>query len=103
MTGLQFSEYKKKIVGKLVRQTVEVGNVDEKGRVSVGGPWSPWLFNVSDFCVTVTGVPREVGLKLSGGETVKLEARVQGIVGDYNYFINCENTLILNYISFNGY
>jgi hypothetical protein len=97
MTALQFDEYKKQIAGKPVRQIVKVGNVDEKGRVIVSGPWSPFIFNFSEFCVIVTGVPNDVALTLDGGDSVYLEATINGIVGDYNYFFNCENTLLLAY------
>lgn len=97
MTELQFSEYTQQIVGRPVRQSVTVGNVSDDGKISLSGPWSPWLFNVSDFCVVVTGAPRELALGIDGGETVFLEAIVNGIVGNYNYYINCENTLLLSY------
>ena len=99
MTALQFKEYTAKIVGKPIRETVVVGNVDENGRVIVSGDWSPWLFNVSEFCVIVSGVPHDVGISITGGEKVDLEATINRIVGDYNYFYNCENTLVLYYVS----
>ena len=71
--------------------------MSESGKVSLSGPWSPILFNVSDFCVTVTGVPKDIALGLNGGEDVFLEATITGIVGNYNYYINCKNTLLLAY------
>ena len=97
MTVLQFEEYKKTIAGKPVRQMVKIGNVDEKGRVILSGDWNPFIINITDFCVIVTGVPRDIAISLEGGEQAYLEAKINGIVGDYNYFFNCENTLILNY------
>jgi len=36
-------------------------------------------------------------LAVVGGESFFLEAIVNGIVGDYNYDFNCENSLILSY------
>ena len=97
MTALQFKEYKQEIAGKPVRETVKVGNVQDDGKVSLSGPWSPFIFNVSDFCVVVTGVPKDFALGLSGGDKFYLEAIINGVVGDNNYYFNCENTLVLNY------
>lgn len=99
MTVLQFEEYKKHIAGRPVRQVVKIGNVDENGRVILSGDWTPFIFNFSEFCVIVTGVPRDIALSLEGGEQAYLEASINGIVGDYNYFFNCENTLLLTYKS----
>jgi hypothetical protein len=65
--------------------------------VSLSGDWSPFIFNWSDFCVVITGVPREVALTLDGGAEIYLEAIINGIVGDNNYYFNCENTLLLTY------
>ena len=90
-------QYMHSIVGQPVRQTVEISNVDERGRASIYGPWSPWLFNVSEFCVIVTGVPANIALQLDGGDVVYLEARIDRIVDDYGYFFNCEYTFILVY------
>jgi hypothetical protein len=101
MTELQFQEYKAEIAGKPVREIVEVGNVDDDGRVIVHGPWSPILFNITDFCVVVTGTPKEIALTLNGGDFIDLEATINGIVGNYNYFFNCENTLVLYYKAIN--
>ena len=99
MTALQFKEYKQEIAGKPVRQTVEVGNVQDDGKLTLHGDWSPFIFNVSDFCVVVTGVPKDLAIQLDGGDTLYLKAQINGIVGDYNYYFNCENTLVLNYRS----
>ncbi|MBN1451644.1 MAG: hypothetical protein JW963_11565 [Anaerolineales bacterium] len=99
MTELQFNKYTSEIIGRTVRQSVVVGNVDDKGRVIVSGPWSPWIFNFTDFCVIVSGVPYDVGIVISGGEEVMLEATINRIVGNYNYFNNCENTVVLYYVS----
>ena len=97
MTELQFKEYKNTVFGKPIREYVKIGNVSDRGVVSLSGPWSPWLFNVSDFCVAVTGMPKETALQLEGGDRVYLEATINGIVGDYNYYYNCENTLLLTF------
>jgi hypothetical protein len=96
-TAMQFQQYSQSIVGKPIRETITIGNVDEKGRIIVHGPWSPELFNVTDFCVVVTGMPPDTSIRLSPGDNYYLRAVISGIIGDYNYFINCENTLILNY------
>lgn len=100
MTDLQFKEYKVEIADKPVRESVRVGNVSERGVVSLSGPWSPLIFNWSDFCVVLTGVPKEEALKLEGGDQIYIEANISGIVGNNNYYINCENTLVLNFKSF---
>lgn len=97
-TTLQFQQYTQSIVGKPVRETVQIGNVDERGRVILHGPWSPELFNVSELCVIVTGWPSEKAAKLSAGQKYSLKAIINGIIGGYNYFNNCENTLILNFV-----
>jgi len=97
MTALQFKEYKQSIIGKPVREFVDVGNVQEDGKVTLSGPWSPYIINFMDFCVVVTGMPKEKALALDGGVSFYLEAIVNGIVGDYNYYFNCENSLILSY------
>jgi hypothetical protein len=97
MTALQFKEYKTKIVGKPVREMVTVGNVSERGVVSLHGDWSPYIINWSDFCVVLTGMPKDELLKIDGGDDIYIEAIINGIVGNNNYYINCENTLVLNY------
>jgi hypothetical protein len=97
-TTLQFQQYTQSIIGKPVREIVNIGDVDKQGRVSLQGPWSPALINVSDFCITVTGMPTGESLKLSPGQKYALEATVSEIVGNYNYYINCENTLVLNFV-----
>jgi len=99
MTELQFTDYKKTLVGKPVRQRVKVGNVNDQGNLLLSGDWSPLIFNVSDFCVVVRQTPREFARSLDPGETFFLEAIIQGIVSDYGYYLNCENTLILTYKS----
>lgn len=98
MTAFQFEDYKKNIIGKKVIDIVQIGNVSEDGKVALSGPWSPLIFNISDFCVVITSVPKDVALLFSGGQIILLEATINGIVGDYNYYINCENTLLLTYI-----
>lgn len=97
MTALQFKEYVQEIAGKPVRQEVKIGNVEEDGKISLVGPWSPILFNIAELCVIITGAPKDVALSLSGGDKVQLEALINGIVGDYNYYNNCENVLLLTY------
>lgn len=97
MTELQFKEYKKTIIGKPVRETVEIANVSDDGKIGLSGEWSPFLFNVWDFCVVVTGAPKDVALSLNGGERVYLEAIINGIVSDYSYYNNCDTALILTY------
>lgn len=99
MTSLQFEEYKKNIFGKKVLDTVTVGNVSDDGKLILAGPWSPVLFNISSFCVVVTGAPKATALSFTGGQKIDLEATVNGLVGNYNYYSNCENTLLLSYIS----
>jgi hypothetical protein len=99
MTSLQFSEYKKDIIGKKVDEGVIVNSVNDDGNIDLKGPWSPTLFNVSDFCVVVSGVPRDQALQYNSGRLLMLEASIYGLVGDYNYYYNCENTLILRYIN----
>lgn len=100
MTVLQFNEYMLSIAGKSVRQIVTIGNVDDYGRVSLSGPWSPAFINISDFGVVVVGVPHEVAITLDGGDTIYLEATIDRIVGDYNFYTNRENMLVLDYQSF---
>ena len=79
------------------RERVKVGNVEDDGRVSLAGPWSPLFGNFAEFAVYVVGVPHETAIGLSGGEEYYLEATIDRIVGNYNYFINIENVLLLNY------
>jgi hypothetical protein len=98
MTELQFKAYKQKIAGKPVRETVKVGNVSDRGVVSLSGDWSPYIINWSDFCVVLTGMPKDKLMALYGGEEFAVEATIDGIVGNNNYYINCENTLVLKYV-----
>ena len=98
MTALQFKEYKAKIAGKPVRETVEVRNVSDRGVVSLEGDWSPYIINWSDFCVVLTGMPKDQLLTLDGGDKIDIKATINGIVGNNNYYINCENTLVLNFV-----
>ena len=98
MTELQFNEYKNQIAGKPVRENVEVGNVSDDGKLIIGGPWSPWIFNWSEFCVIVTGVPKDIAITINGGDIVALDSIINGIVGHNNYYFNCENTLLLTYV-----
>jgi hypothetical protein len=97
MTSLQFQDYTASIAGKPVRQRVTVGNVDKDGAVSLSGPWSPIIINWSNFCVALKGMPRADALKLSGGDSIYIEATINGIVGNNQYYLNCENTLLLAY------
>ena len=99
MTELQFKEYVKTIVGKPVRQFVVIGNVAEDGKIVLSGDWSPLIFNVSEFCVVVTGAPKDVALTFDAGDRAYLEATINGVIGNYNYYINCEYTLLLTYKS----
>jgi hypothetical protein len=99
MTALQFREYTAQIAGRSVRERIVVANVDENGRVNVKGPWYDNLFNIYEFCVVVSGVPNNIAIGLNGGDNVYLEATINGIVGDYNYYYNCENTVVLYYVS----
>ncbi|MEI7849020.1 MAG: NINE protein [Chloroflexota bacterium] len=97
-TVLQFQQYSQAIVGKPVRETIKIGNVDKQGRVIIHGVWSPELFNISDFCVVMTGMSEADSIQLTPGQDYPLNATIQGIIGNYNYYNNCEYTLILNYI-----
>ena len=99
MTALQFKEFKNSIVGKPVRENVTVGNVQDDGKVTISGPWSPILFKISEFCVVVAGVPKDLAISLDGGDEIFLDAKIDRIVDDYNYYNNCENTLVLVYQS----
>ena len=98
MTTLQFSQYKREIIGKPVRETVKIGQVDDNGKVILSGAWSPFLINIWEFCVVVNNVPKDIAINLNGGDTVPLEATINGLVGDYNYYYNCKNALLLNYV-----
>lgn len=100
MTEIQFRDYVNKIAGKPVRQFTTIRNVSDNGKVSISGPWSPSVINFSDFCVALTGVPKEIALGLDGGESYYLQATISGVVGNYNYYSNCENTLVLIYKQF---
>jgi uncharacterized protein YraI len=100
MTKLQFSNYKNEIIGKMVRQEVIVGNVNEQGVVSLSGDWSPIIINFSEFGVAITGVPLEIANTLTGGDKYYLEARINGIIGDYNYYSNRETVVVLQFIKF---
>ncbi len=102
MTELQFSEYQKTIIGKSIQQKVKIGNVNDKGVVSLLGEWSPTIINLTEFCVIVNNVPREIAINLNGGDEHYLQANINGIVGNYNYYYNCENTLVLVYGSLTG-
>jgi hypothetical protein len=97
MTEYQFSVYKDEIAGKPVRENIIVGNVDDNGRIVIAGPWSENFFNLYDFCMTVTGVPSEIAVTLNSGDLVYLDASINRIVGNWNYYYNCENTLVLVY------
>lgn len=99
MTSLQFSEYKEDIIGKKVVDYVEIGGVQEDGKLNLSGSWSNDYEIIYDYCVVVSGIPREKALKYNAGQKILLEATVYGLVGDYNYYFNCENTLILNFVS----
>jgi len=100
MTSLQFSDYKQEIAGKPLDEMIVVGGVQDDGKVVVSGDWSPFLFNVSEFCVVVAGVPKETAITLNAGDRVYLHATINRIVGDYNYYYNCENTLVLSFKRF---
>jgi uncharacterized protein YraI len=99
MTVLQFTEYKKEIAGKPVRENVKVSNVSDRGNIGISGPWSSSWINFYDFCITVAGMPKEKAINLNGGDRFFLEATVSRIVGDYNYYSNCKNTLVLYYVA----
>ena len=96
MTELQFKEYKNTLVGKPVREKVKVASVQDDGKVTLSGKWSPFIINIADFGVVVLGVPHDIAIQLNGGDEVYLEAKIDRIVGDYNYFINRENVLVLS-------
>lgn len=98
MTAFQFEDYRNKIIGEKLLDIVNIGNVSENGLLILAGPWSPVLFNISDFCVIVNNVPKQTALSFSSGQWINLEATVYGLIGDYDYYFNCENTLILRYI-----
>jgi uncharacterized protein YraI len=100
LTKLQFSNYKNGIIGRMVEQYVIVGNVSEKGIVSLSGDWSPEIINFSDFGVALTGVPLEIASTLTGGGKYYLKAQINNIVGDYNYFSNRETVVVLQFIRF---
>jgi len=97
MTELQFKEYKNTLVGKPVREKVKISNVQDDGKVTLSGKWSPFIINIADFGVVVLGVPHDIAIQLNGGDEVYLEATIDRIVGDHNYFINRENVLVLKY------
>ena len=75
-TSLQFSNYLSSIIGQTVKDQVTIGNVSENGVLNLYGPWSPELFNWSDFCVVVNNVPKDTAIKFYGGQVINLEATV---------------------------
>lgn len=99
LTALQFKEYKNTLPGKIVNESVKVGNVDKYGRVLISGDWSPLFFNYNDFCVMLVGMPQSESIKLDGGDLIIINARIKHLVGNHYYFSNCENTLVLEYIN----
>lgn len=99
MTGLQFEEYRNTLPGRIVEESVEVRNVDSYGRISIKGDWSPLILNITDYCVVVIGMPQSKSIKLDGGEMIAIRARIKHLLGNYHYYYNCENTLVLEYIN----
>ncbi len=97
MTTFKFNEYKNRIIGKPIRETVEVANVDKNGNINLSGPWDPFIFNIWDFCAIVNKVPSEKALSLDGGDHFYLDGTIMGIIGDYNYFFNCKTAIIIKY------
>jgi len=97
MTELQRSKFREEVIGRTVDEVVKVGNVDEYGRVFLHGSWSDSLFSYYDFCAFVTGYPQDKALELKAGSIFRLNATVTNFVGNYNYFYNCEYTLVLAY------
>lgn len=97
MTAYQFKDYKTEIIGKPIRQEVKVNTVHENGAISLHGDWFESGIYIRDFAVVVTGVPKDIALKMYPGRKFYLEAYINGVVGNYNYFWNCENTLVLVY------
>ncbi len=99
MTEMQFKEYRDQIMGKKVNDVVRIGNVSEDGKLFLSGSWSTNLFDIYEMCMIVISVPKDTALSFSAGDVITLNATVYGLVGNYSYYNNCENTLLLTYNS----
>lgn len=97
-TELQFNEYMSYTFGEQISEEVVVGQVLEDGNVALAGEWSENYYGIYDFCVVVLNVPKDTALNFVKGHTIFLDATVYGLIDDYGYYWDCENTLLLDYI-----
>ena len=97
-TELQFKEYMSYTYGEKITEEVVVGQVMDDGKVVLAGKWSESYYGIYEFCVVVQNVPKDIALSYVKGKKIYLEASIYGLVGNYNYYWDCENTLILSYI-----
>ena len=101
MTGLQFTQYKNSIIGKTVSESITINNVDKYGNVSLYGPWKESsIIEWWDFCVVVVNVPKDTALQLSAGNQRYLTGKVNRIMENNSFYINCETQLVLEFIKF---
>jgi len=99
-TELQFKEYMKYVYGQRINEKVTIGTVLDDGKVALAGSWSDSYTGVYEFCIVVLNVPKAEALALTKGSSIEMEASVNSLYGDYTYFYDCENTLVLNFIDF---
>ncbi len=97
-TELQFKEYMSYAYGEKIQDQVVVGQVLDDGNVALAGEWSEHYYGFYEFCVIVQNVPKDIAMTYVKGHSIYLEATIYSLIGDYNYYYDCENTLILSYI-----
>lgn len=98
-TKLQFKEYMSYVFGQKINEEVIVGQVMDDGNVALAGKWSEYYFGVYEFCVIVQNVPKNIALSYVKGHSITLEATISRLVGNYQFYWDCKNTLLLSYIS----
>lgn len=98
-TELQFKEYMSYVFGQKINEKVVVGQVLDDGNVALSGKWSEYYLGVYEFCVIVQNVPKDIALSYVKGRAINLEATVSRLVGNYQLYWDCENALVLTYIS----
>jgi len=90
----------KYVYGQKIHEKVLIGTVLDDGKVGLAGSWSDFYFGIYEFCVVVLNVPKNKAMALTKGSSIEMEASVINLFGDYSYFYDCENTLVLNFIDF---